>query len=164
MIDQDDISESAFIPRDSDFPPEYVMMKHPEDLIRHKVPLVPANGRLRQWRYLSYSTKDREWLIARIPVAVSDKEYVMASFVIDTKCRKGFMLGEPLLRILDLAGRTNRCEMGNIYLETNGSSNSVEPTPSSFKNVNIIGLQTIKKWGLQIDGSTFRFVANIQEI
>ena len=134
--------------KDQDFPNNYVSFAHPDDykLVKGAFPAPEYiyNERLGQ----------HQRLIIRMPIAVDENEYFIASFVVDTGAPTSFYLCN---RFIDILTSRGRCivdqELDTNFFQTKQRKFRFEATPPNHAPANIIGLRACMYLGLRLDNA-----------
>ena len=151
-IEEEDDNSNNMLICAADFPSEYVNMQHPDDYTLQDAPIQPS--------FTVNQRQGRARLIFRISWKTGNK-YLPMSFIVNTGAVQPIYFGTVAmsqmeahrLLFLDNAGsdivKLHRpaCECSIHYRET----------PKVYDPINIIGLRFLLRFGIVMDGSTFRF-------
>lgn len=148
-------AEHEFILSDADFPADFVDMAHPFD--DQDLDTAPEP------EFFEHTNGDNHSLFARVAFRLTDDNYRMVSFVIDTGAPAHLYLSpktsnalQPILQT-DMEGRTT--------IKIMGQECKIQETPSSHQPANIMGLKMIKMLGgiLFLEDGTFRFLKSFRQ-
>jgi len=159
--DEDDFEDSrpsklttaAILLHDIDFPPEYVNMKHPEDYQIQDKAINPT--------FVVVQRQGHARLIFRISWKIGGK-FMPMSFIVDTGAVQPVYFSKVAMALMEAHGLLVVDDVDNDVVELHkpdGSAKKVhyKATPSHYEPANLIGLRFILKFGLVVDGDSFRF-------
>jgi hypothetical protein len=154
MMDVDAVVTEELLLHDEDFPNDYVHMAHPDDYKE-------ASEFAPQFVYhTQYGRHDR--LIARVAWKLKNGRVIPMSFVCDTGAPSHIYLSKDALNVLDKAGLLLMDDRDTPYVRMHMNDNdtfpaTVDETPSVHKHANILGLKSLKRLCLRLEGETFGF-------
>ena len=131
---------------DADFPHEYVNMQHPEDYSLQDSPIVPS--------FVVNQRQGRARLIFRISWQTGSK-FMPMSFIVDTGAVHPVYFGNVGMKMMEAHQLLLLDDLGNDVVKLRDCS--VQYTPKCYDPANIIGLRFLLRFGLVIEGSSFRF-------
>lgn len=144
ILNEDEQELTSFVMlQDSDFPEHYRNKCHPEDYISISEPISETHFHLK----LHHSR-----LLLRHTFKLSETEFLPVTFVCDTGAPSSLYLCSRLKEILLRSGRIKIQEDTLVeYIKVDGRKLIVMDTPSCHENVNIIGLNALMFFQLQIN-------------
>ncbi len=158
--DEDDLEDSrpnklttaTFLLHDIDFPREYVNMKHPEDYQIQAKAINPT--------FVVVQRQGHARLIFRISWKTGSK-FMPMTFIVDTGAVQPMYFSKAARALMEAHGLLVLDDVDNDVVELHQPDGTVKKvhkaTPSHYKPANLIGLRFIIKFGLVVDGDSFRF-------
>ena len=138
---------------DIGFPPEYVNMQHPDDYTIQDTPIIPS--------FVVIQRQGHARLMFRISWKTGSK-FMPMSFIVETGAIKPVYFSKAAIALMEAHGLLLTEDFDNDVVELHkpdGSSKKVSyrATPKAYGPINLIGLQFITRFGLTVEGTSFRF-------
>ena len=162
MIDDEDdfedsrpskLTTATVVLHDIDFPREYVNMKHPEDYQIQANAINPT--------FVVVQRQGHARLIFRISWKTGSK-FMPMTFIVDTGAVQPVYFSKVAMALMEAHGLLVVDDVDNDVVELHKPDGTVKKvhykaTPSHYEPANLIGLRFIMKFGLVVDGDSFRF-------
>ena len=142
--------EDSIMLCNADFPNEYVNMQHPDDYVIQDTPITPS--------FVVNQRQGHARLIFRISWKTGSK-FMPMSFIVDTGAVQPIYFGSVGMRMMEAHRLLLLDELGNDVVRLSGGECNVHytATPRDYNPANIIGLRFLLRFGLIVEGLTFRF-------
>jgi len=132
--------------RETDFPAYFQDLIHPEDYKIFNSPFIEKIFHKRIYH---------NRMFIRMCFKVDNSTFIPLTFIIDTGSPMFLYLCPKALEELSFVIKED--ELGIKYINVNGKKFTVDETPHSHRNVNIIGLMALNNFGLYLKDLEFEF-------
>ena len=132
----------------ADFPQEYVNMQHPDDYSLQDSPIVPS--------FVVNQRQGHARLIFRISWQTGSK-FMPMSFIVDTGAVHPVYFGNVGMRLMEAHRLLLLDDLGTDVVKLRDCSVQYKATPKCYDPANIIGLRFLLRFGLVLEGASFRF-------